>query len=95
MARLIVNILLLSAALSFAGTEATTAQALKPLRVTIPVIGMNFLPLFVAADKGMFAKEGIRGRDYSNLRRWAGRRCPHRRQRPVHDLHAEPPADKL
>ncbi len=57
MARLIVNILLLSAALSFAGTEATTAQALKPLRVTIPVIGMNFLPLFVAADKGMFAKE--------------------------------------
>jgi sulfonate transport system substrate-binding protein len=34
-------------------------QALKPLRVTIPVIGMNFLPLFVAADKGLFAKEGF------------------------------------
>ena len=59
MARLLVNTLLLSAALSFAGTEVTTAQALKPLRVTIPVIGMNFLPLFVAADKGMFAKEGF------------------------------------
>jgi NitT/TauT family transport system substrate-binding protein len=35
------------------------AEALKNIRVTIPVIGMNFLPLFVAADKGMFAKEGI------------------------------------
>src|SRR5262252_9888611 len=34
-------------------------QTLKPLRVTIPVIGMNFLPLFVAADKGLFAKEGF------------------------------------
>jgi NitT/TauT family transport system substrate-binding protein len=29
------------------------------LRVTIPVIGMNFLPLFLAADKGLFAKEGF------------------------------------
>jgi sulfonate transport system substrate-binding protein len=35
------------------------AQSPKQLRVTIPVIGMNFLPLFVAADKGMFAKEGF------------------------------------
>jgi NitT/TauT family transport system substrate-binding protein len=35
------------------------AQQLQKLRVTIPVIGMNFLPLFVAADKGMFAKEGL------------------------------------
>jgi len=35
------------------------AQQTKKLRVTIPVVGMNFLPLFVAADKGMFAKEGL------------------------------------
>jgi NitT/TauT family transport system substrate-binding protein len=35
------------------------AQELKKVRVTIPVIGMNFLPLFVAADKGIFAKEGL------------------------------------
>jgi NitT/TauT family transport system substrate-binding protein len=36
-----------------------TAQPAKQLRVTIPVIGMNFLPLFVAADKGLFATEGF------------------------------------
>jgi NitT/TauT family transport system substrate-binding protein len=35
------------------------AQPLQKLRVTIPVIGMNFLPLFVAADNGMFAKQGL------------------------------------
>ena len=35
------------------------ASAQTQLRVTIPVVGMNFLPLFVAADKGMFAKEGL------------------------------------
>jgi NitT/TauT family transport system substrate-binding protein len=35
------------------------AQQTKKLRVTIPVVGMNFLPLFVASDKGMFAKEGL------------------------------------
>lgn len=40
------------------GTQSE-AQQTKKLRVTIPVVGMNFLPLYVAADKGMFAKEGL------------------------------------
>ncbi len=39
--------------------QASLAEPLQKLRVTIPVIGMNFLPLFVAADKGFFAKEGF------------------------------------
>src|SRR5947199_1842705 len=51
--------LLLSAGLVLSLSTTAAAQGLKPLRVTIPVIGMNFLPLFVAADKGMFAKEGF------------------------------------
>lgn len=34
-------------------------DALQKIRVTIPVLGMNFLPLFAAVDKGHFAKEGI------------------------------------
>ena len=59
MTRSIVNMLLMSVGLSLAAVVPATAQALKQLRVTIPVIGMNFLPLFVAADKGMFAKEGF------------------------------------
>ena len=51
---LIVPIFLcVSLALSSAQAEPTK------VRVTIPVIGMNFLPLFVASDKGMFAKEGL------------------------------------
>src|SRR5262245_32338990 len=54
--RRVVQVLFLSLALSAASAKA---QGLKPLRVTIPVIGMNFLPLFVAADKGMFGKEGF------------------------------------
>src|SRR5262249_27757520 len=54
-----VNLLVLSVGLSLALAASGTAQTPKPLRVTIPVIGMNFLPLFVAADKGMFAKEGF------------------------------------
>jgi len=36
-----------------------SAQTPKKVRVTIPVIGMNFLPLFITADKGLFAKEGL------------------------------------
>jgi NitT/TauT family transport system substrate-binding protein len=60
MSRSIRTILLTAAVASLASaTTAATAQPLKQLRVTIPVIGMNFLPLFVAADKGMFAKEGF------------------------------------
>jgi len=54
-----VNLLVLSVGLSLALAASGTAQTPKPLRVTIPVIGMNFLPLFVAADKGKFAKEGF------------------------------------
>ena len=55
----LVKLVMLSLGLSLALSTSAMAQALKPLRVTIPVIGMNFLPLFVAADKGMFAKEGF------------------------------------
>lgn len=44
--------------LAFALSPAAAESPTK-VRVTIPVIGMNFLPLFVAADKGMFAKEGL------------------------------------
>src|SRR5262249_55057560 len=57
--RLVVKLLALSLGISLALPASSKAQGLKPLRVTIPVIGMNFLPLFVAADKGMFAKEGF------------------------------------
>jgi NitT/TauT family transport system substrate-binding protein len=55
----ILKFLMLFVGLSLALVGPGTAQTLKPLRVTIPVIGMNFMPLFVAADKGMFAKEGF------------------------------------
>jgi len=34
------------------------AQALEKIRITIPVPVLNFYPLYVAADKGFFAKEG-------------------------------------
>ena len=40
---------------AFSGSTSAQTQ----VRVTIPVVGMNFLPLFVAADKGMFAKEKL------------------------------------
>jgi len=50
--------LLLTGSVLAGSVSIGDAQLLKPLRVTIPVIGMNFLPLFVAADKGLFAKEG-------------------------------------
>jgi NitT/TauT family transport system substrate-binding protein len=51
--------LILVAGLFIAFNTQSDAQELKKLRVTIPVVGMNFLPLFVAADKGMFAKQGL------------------------------------
>jgi NitT/TauT family transport system substrate-binding protein len=57
--RRVAQLLVLSLGLSLALPAFAKAQGLKPLRVTIPVIGMNFLPLFVAADKGMFGKEGF------------------------------------
>src|SRR5215470_10867353 len=57
--RLPMKLLVLSVGLSLALSASGTAQTPRPLRVTIPVIGMNFLPLFVAADKGMFAREGF------------------------------------
>jgi NitT/TauT family transport system substrate-binding protein len=52
-------IALLAAAVVAGWAHGASAQPTKKLRVTIPVIGMNFLPLFVAADKGLFAKEGF------------------------------------
>src|SRR5262245_10015476 len=55
----LMKLLVLSLALSLAPAVPGSTQTLKPLRVTIPVIGMNFLPVFVAADKGLFAKEGF------------------------------------
>jgi NitT/TauT family transport system substrate-binding protein len=57
MSRYRTMIVLIAAAIGLG--SAAHAQSPKQLRVTIPVIGMNFLPLFVAADKGMFAKEGF------------------------------------
>jgi NitT/TauT family transport system substrate-binding protein len=57
--RSLASYLIVALGLTAALSDTSSAQALKPLRVTIPVIGMNFLPLFVAADKGMFAKEGF------------------------------------
>ncbi len=50
---------LLVAGIILSLTASGTAQGPTQLRVTIPVLGMNFLPLFVAVDKGMFAKEGL------------------------------------
>jgi NitT/TauT family transport system substrate-binding protein len=35
------------------------AQALKKIRVTIPVTGLTFYPLYVGVDKGFFAKQGF------------------------------------
>jgi NitT/TauT family transport system substrate-binding protein len=57
--RSILNFVVLFVGLTFGLATSGTAQPLTALRVTIPVIGMNFLPLFVAADKGMFAKQGF------------------------------------
>ena len=54
-----VRLLMLSVGLALGLAGPAIAQAPIALRVTIPVIGMNFLPLFVAADKGMFAREGF------------------------------------
>ena len=59
MVRSVVRLLAIAGALCVGSTLSSTGQALKHIRVTIPVIGMNFLPLFVAADKGLFAKEGM------------------------------------
>lgn len=35
------------------------AQALKPLRITIPVTSLTFYPVFVAQDKGFFKQHGV------------------------------------
>ena len=60
MSRRILQIALLAAVATAGSVAIANAQPAKQhLRVTIPVIGMNFLPLFVAADKGFFAKEGF------------------------------------
>jgi NitT/TauT family transport system substrate-binding protein len=59
MFRSIAKALTIAGALGVGLIGSVEAQQLKKLRVTIPVVGMNFLPLFVAADKGMFAKEGF------------------------------------
>jgi NitT/TauT family transport system substrate-binding protein len=59
MLRKIGKILLVAAVMGVGSVADGTAQPVKQLRVTIPVIGMNFLPLFVAVDKGLFAKEGF------------------------------------
>lgn len=51
--------LLLAVGISVGLMTPGTAQTPQKLRVTLPVIGMNFLPLLFAADKGHFAKEGF------------------------------------
>lgn len=60
--RSIAKFLMLPVGMSLALASPGSAQSLKPLRVTIPVIGMNFLPLFVAADKACSPKRGSRSR---------------------------------
>ena len=35
------------------------AQALKKVKVTIPVPGLSFMPLYAGVDKGIFAKNGL------------------------------------
>ena len=59
MLRSIAKLAAIAGVICVSSTICSTGQSLKHIRVTISVIGMNFLPLFVAADKGMFAKEGI------------------------------------
>src|ERR1700754_4655561 len=53
----IVRAVALLVALAVAAPAA--AQALKKIKVTVPIIGLTFYPLLVAADKGMFKKHGI------------------------------------
>lgn len=59
MTRSVSKTLLLAAGICFVVSSNVAAQAPQKLRVTLPVIGMNFLPLLLAADKGHFAKEGL------------------------------------
>ena len=56
---LLARSLVLVATLCLLYATPSAAQQTTKLRVTIPVVGMNFLPLYVAADKGFFAKEGL------------------------------------
>jgi NitT/TauT family transport system substrate-binding protein len=59
MARSMMKALLLAVSIGAGLTGTATAQTMQKLRVTLPVIGMNFLPLLFGADKGHFAKEGL------------------------------------
>ncbi len=59
MLRSILHVCLITVAFNLGLVIPAEAQTLKKIRVTVPVIGMNFLPLLVASDKGMFAKEGF------------------------------------
>jgi len=54
-----VTAFLLATGICVALSSNAVAQTATKLRVTLPVIGMNFLPLLFAADKGHFAKEGL------------------------------------
>jgi NitT/TauT family transport system substrate-binding protein len=38
---------------------AASAADLKPIKVTIPVVGLAFYPLYVGIEKGIFAKHGL------------------------------------
>jgi NitT/TauT family transport system substrate-binding protein len=40
-------------------STAAAAPPLKSVKVTIPIVGLAFYPLFAAADKGFFAKHGL------------------------------------
>ncbi len=54
--RLAVWMLLIAAV---AMPQAARAQALEKIRMTIPVPAMVFYPLYVAQDRGFFAKQGL------------------------------------
>jgi NitT/TauT family transport system substrate-binding protein len=37
----------------------TAAEAATPIKVTVPVVGLAFYPLYVGIEKGIFAKHGL------------------------------------
>jgi NitT/TauT family transport system substrate-binding protein len=50
---------LVAAALLAASAAGARAADLKPIIVTEPIHGIGYLPLYIAVDKGFFAREGL------------------------------------
>jgi NitT/TauT family transport system substrate-binding protein len=60
MAGILRALVALSIALAFAAqSPASAQQPLKKIKVTIPVPALTFYPLYVARDRGLFAKQGF------------------------------------